>query len=276
MREVIDPASIPVEVPFFRVAFGHKTPMFTEIFRRGVDLSQALDYLDFLKPNASSLNVVSAGCSVGAEVDSIIAIHKNTPTDTRLTVTGIDNNPLAVSRADEARYLVPLKLQSDSVLKKYVETLTDFGFESDFKVKRRLRGFMKFHRGYFDVSAAAVRAGHEVNFIQHDLSNGPYQPGEADAVFANNILFHFKPDEATVVLKSLAMMLKDSAMLSIGDKKDTPMGPGIGSDTAMRANTAEVSLHDWLEDNQPMLESEFGLQPKRYGTYGQPTIFARG
>jgi chemotaxis methyl-accepting protein methylase len=109
----------------------------------------------------------------------------------------------------------------------------------------------------FRVSAASVRAGHRVRFIEHDLSEALPRKEPADLILANNLLPHLRrPGTLQPVVRNLAELLADRGVFSFGEdssQKDTPE----------------------TEKAASLLREEFDLRPLLNGTAGQPVIFGR-
>ncbi|HSW75054.1 MAG TPA: hypothetical protein VLG16_04270 [Candidatus Saccharimonadales bacterium] len=62
------------------------------------------------------LRVISAGCSFGAEADTVLALaHKNMP-NRRVAVLGLDYNPLTLEAARTGSYLLRNSLEGAKVL----------------------------------------------------------------------------------------------------------------------------------------------------------------
>ncbi len=258
------PCPIDVESPTLSDCGGigvRGTNTLTMLFREDCVLEEALQQLYKSNPESSPLSVVSAGCSVGAEADSLIALHSQSGFGGRLAVTGFDISPVAVKAANTGRYFLPASVaQDEDVFAKTRSTLTDYGFTPDFHNIHRspdlYRG-TRSSRGYYQIGATSLRAGHEVVFTEHDLAEEAPLKGTAHLVVANNVLYHLSPERATRALQNIATILTQNGVLNLGDI------------------TLSERTSPWVERNVELLEEEFNLKPIVFGPIDQPVMFAR-
>lgn len=272
MKSIEIPFSLSVDVPSTNdgeSVIADEVPMISALFRDRTHLGAALVETYGRNGGADRLLAISAGCSVGAEVDTELALHSKLGRGAELDITGLDFNPRALARAKLGRYYVPNWVALQRNFLDQVRLLESYGFDVDLTTEYpigRILGIVK----HFQVNSARVRAGHDVEFKQHDLRL-PLPTPPADLITANNLLFHFHPTVATEVVRNLADGLAENGVLSVGDSDDYSMGP----DHMNPELNGNHRFHPWLWQTAEMLEKDFGLGASRPGKWGQPTMFAR-
>lgn len=247
-------------------------PTETKLFRTECLLSECLEAV-YDRADGGELSAVSAGCSNGAEADSLLAVHDSSDYDGGLSVTGYDVNPLAIEKARAGQYFVLADYEKYRLSEEAKLALTALGFDCDFDNTHTFDapvGTADFHK----VESGSVREGHEVKFEVRDVSAGQPPATDVNLVLANNMLYHLEPEVATDVVNNLASLLSNNGVLSMGETPKsrylwTPMGRG------RYPGQKKMSLGDWLSETTANLEAEFGLQPIQYGRELKPTIFAK-
>jgi chemotaxis protein methyltransferase CheR len=253
MRQLHSPSPIEVEVPA-RHGARDSSPvsLYTELFRDGSFLPEALHLASERTAELPGLSVISAACSIGAEADSLLALYDKEDYKGEVVLEGHDINPLALKAARRGLYTV---LAGTSGMRDYQEVILgrlgfDISYEpygdSDTKDKSLLKA-----------DAAPVRSGHSVEFTEHDLMEPLPAAGQADLVLANNLLYHLSPERATRVLENLCRALSDNGVLSLGALtmcEETP----------------------WREATLRLLDQKFGLKPV-FSAAGEeiPVMFGR-
>ena len=248
------PQAIGIEVATEQtVGTENPCPTYTRLFRRGSCLEEALEQLYIRNVAAAELTVVSAGCSIGAEPDSLLALHNKSTFGGRLALLGVDINESALEAARQGSYTIPHALYNEERLQEAVETLTTYGFTVE--AASTALGAAGEKVAYV-VNSSGVRAGNRVNFTEHDLAGEAPLDVAAGLVVANNVLYHLGPTRAKQAIRNLAGMLSENGVLSVGE--DTLIEP-----------------IEWTGDIAGILTSEFDLQPVVRGVVGQPIMFAR-
>ncbi len=259
----IAPLSIHVEHPVRKLNPEDTTrgvPTFTILFRKTNLLDDVLGKVHDRIGEGSDFSVDSVACSVGAEVDSLLALQNRSQHKGQIAIRGFDINPSAIVQAQEGKYNVRKRSANKRLEQIYLES----------------RGFSTYTReyafGYFVADAAPVRQGNQVEFEEANLVAEAPVVETSDLVLANNVLYHLKPHRANRFIYNAARMLNDRGILSIGDFHHegalvTQMG-GSSEDNVIR-------LREWLVEAAFVLDREFDLKPIAFGVGGQPTMFAR-
>jgi chemotaxis methyl-accepting protein methylase len=230
--------------------------MITALFRDGTYLEEALALAVERAEDTERLSVISAGCSIGAEADSILALHSLMGYEGRVDIIGYDINGLALQMARRGVHELTRHKGGDPAyaterLESAAQALTDLGFGIGHDVQD--------HGGNNEttpvtVDAAPLRAGHTVRFAEHDLGNPLPRTRPANLILANNMLTYCRDNYETVA-RNLAGMLADRGVLSFGS--------------------------DGLPDGIPQTETivhalqDFDMQPIFHGEEGQRVMFGR-
>lgn len=218
------------------------------------------------KGDNPELRVVSAGCSTGTEIDSMLALIKRSGREERIVMKGWDINEYALLAARAGRHYVPLNVPGrpfEWEPDELGDTLREYGFEvSQSGQARRRPGYL--------ADSAPVRQDHGVEFVQCDLSEGVPAGKPADLIMANNMLYHLTTKKAEDVIRHLAASLAEHGVLSIGDTEYgyIPMKNGHGS-------TFRITYGEWLLKTVDSLYRESGVEPIASGLKGLPTMFAK-
>lgn len=248
MRELVAPE--PINVTFPEPDAEGSTQIWsmqTALFRRNTYLSEALRMA--YERSGQDLSVVSAGCSIGAEADSILALHRAEGYEGELSIRGYDLNRLAIEMAKEGAYKVLAMWQLSDLTQ---EALQALGFATSYAgLEDNAMGEPR-HR--IDVDAAPLRAEYDVGFAEHDLTKRLPSEG-VDLVLANNVLHKIPIDSIRTVIRNLCGALTESGLLSV----DT-----------VSLNELDPRTQGAME----VLEEEFGMVPLMV-SQSNPVILGR-
>lgn len=227
----------------------------TELFRPDTQLNDALELaLPAVNPN-EYFRVISAGCSFGPEIDSVLGtMQYNTTQPT--AVFGIAFNPLAVEAAQSGRYRMVASLATCH--KRYHEAGFDFEQTMD-TIGFRFQ-YDPAHPGRCILDTNELRSQHHVAVREHDLTERLPINQLAHVVLCNNVLFHFRPETAETIAHNLAEYVTPGGILSFGGKP---------ARQRMEANTG-MPHGEWLHSMGKKL-AEQGLEP---ALYSQDVAFA--
>lgn len=153
------------------------------------------------KAAGATLNLAILGCSIGAEIYSILSTLRGARPDLKVNVWAVDNSAEVLSLARQAVYTSQLcELVGESIFERMTEREFDELFESDGKLARVrpwLREGISWHLG--DASdPGLVRV-----------------TGPQDMVVASNFLCHMRPVEAENCLRNLARLVKRGGHLFV-------------------------------------------------------------
>ncbi len=190
----------------------HFVPMTTNLFPAGSYLPEAFGLASEMSVNPEHLRVIFAGCSDGAEIDSSLAIQQRIGYKGRLAVEGYDINHLAIKAAKTGRHTISRALAN---MDQRQQELHELGFDTFYEMDDR-SGRDIVPQCYLIADANRLRDGHQVKFTEHDLTEPLPFTGEADLVFANNLLFHFTPERAMAILVNLGQTMSKNGVLSLG------------------------------------------------------------
>lgn len=248
MTELLTPIPISVKAANIEVSSQYCSTR-TDLFRAGTYLPAGLRETYDRNPGKEVLRIRSVGCSIGAEADSITAIHNKLGHGETLDLLGLDINREAVAAAREGVYRAPVYNEGHT---RYIaEILEEYGF--GFNVDRSQKELWR--RAYY-IDGNPVREGHSVQFAVHDITREPADSPPADLVLANNVLYHLGPVRSVRAVRNLASMLSPNGVLSID--YETMLEP-----------------IQWRGDITGVLAREFGMQPIKYSSAAQPVMFAR-
>lgn len=216
-----------------------------------------------------SLTIVSAGCSTGAEIDTILSYHAmSAQSGVLLALHGIDASKRAIDKAESAQHTLPSTYygirSNPTTLSEAEAALKAGGFKTTYIPKGWVSEWVFERGGYLIADSSDLRARHEVTFTHADLTSEAPEEENADIAFIDNVLYHLQPLAATKLLRNTASMLNpDAAVLSLGS-----MGNGWASSRRMGrpGDYSSVSYRDWVSFAEPILFNEFGMQ--RVEMYG--------
>ncbi len=192
---------------------------------------------------------MSAACSLGAEADSLLALHGERGYPGRLAIRGYDINPYVIAAAQEGMHT----LNGNSSTRPPEQELHSLGFTIGYRETRR--SFVP--RYCLQANAASLREGHDLTFAEHDVSHDIPLDHPADLILANNLLYHLSAEKAARVLHNLAETLSEKGVL------------GVGAGTF----ASDSPLED--EKFTRMLDREWGLKPLYYHSDYAPVLFGR-
>lgn len=262
---------VPLGVPL-SLQYGETraVPMVTALFRTASRLPTALREVYARTQEGEQITVVSAGCSTGAELDSVMALHNASGRANQLVAVGLDVGHTAISAAQQAAHYVRSTVGMESVLRRRMRTLDEYGFV---QVGASQKAYGRHsHGGYQQISSGQVRAGHNVAFEVDDLTvNKPRLQGGAHLVLAKNILYHLEPHEADSVATSLAEMVGERGVLSI----DTPNDWLLQRDIGRHQQRSGLKYGVWLTQTANRWAETYGLVPIQRDITGVPVAFAR-
>jgi chemotaxis protein methyltransferase CheR len=153
------------------------------------------------KPGGSTLNIAIIGCSIGAEIYSILSTIRAARPDLNVSVCAVDNSAEVLKVAKEAVYTSQL---CDFVGSSIFERMTDMEFGEMFEGDRR---------------EARVRSWIRDGISWHLGDAG--DPGlmrvlgPQDIVVASNFLCHMEPAEAENCLRNMAGIAKPGGYLFV-------------------------------------------------------------
>jgi chemotaxis methyl-accepting protein methylase len=153
------------------------------------------------KAEGSTLNLAILGCSIGAEIYTILLTLRSARPDLKMSVWAVDNSAEVLRIASDAIYTNELSdLVGSAIFERMTEREFEELFESDggvARVRPWIREGINWHLG---------GAG-DPNLI---CVTGPQ-----DIVLANNFLCHMKPAEAEDCLRNLARIVKRGGYLLV-------------------------------------------------------------
>jgi chemotaxis methyl-accepting protein methylase len=181
----------------------------TEIFRYPYFLFRLMSLAASRQQPEQQFRAVSLGCSVGAEVDSILAFGNQLGIRS-MKVTGVDisDSVLDVARKGEYAALLPVRPTDERV-----RSLRNYGFEVQW-------GTDHWDEGYsHTVRATELRKGHDVDFVNHDISqDGPLEGEEksVDLITAHT-MFQYVPEERrSRFTQAVIAMARTEGIISLG------------------------------------------------------------
>lgn len=228
----------------------HQVPTVTFLFREDTMLAEALRLgveAYQIEPSEKPFHVLSVGCSYGAEIDTAIAyLTREVPELGRLSLTGIDINPVVLEAATEAKYVISAAAVASSEL-----DLVEHGFTVESSNGR-----------IHHVNSEQLRAGHDVNFIQADMRRPVgLADQDADLVLCNNVLYHLTPQDATDVVWNAVDNMAVGGIMS---------WEYMGLDSTMKDN--KTTYTDWRIEMGKVLADD-GITPIKFNEYGAPYMF---
>ncbi|HEX5744586.1 MAG TPA: hypothetical protein VFX84_04025 [Candidatus Saccharimonadales bacterium] len=226
-------------------------PYRTELFRRDARQAETLDFILGRIPRDSGLSAVIAGCSIGAEADSLLSLYDRSGREGRAEVVGLDASRTAVEAARRGLYRLYNHIifgSEEDVAGKRVLDEEEFLADMGFTTSREHNEHPTFSAASIIVDAAPVRQGHAVRFVAHDAAEPLPVSGEVDLAQASNLLYHLDADRAIRIARNMADILADRGVLSFGS---------VGSYYFNKETKApmEAALYD-----------DFGLEPVAIAT----------
>lgn len=200
------------------------------------------------RPEASALNVAVLGCSIGAEIYSILLTIRSARPDLDVRVCAVDNSTEVLQVAKEAVYT---SQTSDFVGSSIFERMTEAEFAEMFEGDRREPKVRSW-----------IRAG--ISWHLGDACDPELRRtlGPQDIVVASNFLCHMQPSAAENCLRSIAGIVRRGGYLFV-----------TGIDLDVRANVARdlhwqpvPELIEEIHDGDPSVRQDWpcawwGLEP---------------
>jgi chemotaxis methyl-accepting protein methylase len=246
------------------------TPVYTELFRAECLLPEALQAAYERRGEGSEMRIVSAGCSTGQEVDSLLAHIKRSAWSGQVAMRGWDINEYAIIAARSGRYFMHLDMPGKPEWEgeELERVLDEYGFEYTPGKVSRPAGTRERPNSYL-IDAAPVRQGSDLEFMQCDLSEEVPAGTPADLITANNMLHHLTTQKAEAVIQNLAHNLGEGGVLSVGDT-DYGYIPMKGS-----SGSYETTYGEWLLGIVDSVCSESGIELIASNPKDLPTMFAK-
>lgn len=242
-------------------------PNQTSLFRGDSFLHEVLALTYETTGKSSDLTFVSAGSSIGAEADTILALHNQNVADRGATLRGFDTSYICTNKARRGAYALTPRISGAqlgiTLMHDEAEHIREYGFRTEFVSAGWLCDKVFDTAGHYLIDSSDVREGHDVRFQVADLTEIAPLDGKADMIVANNVLYHQTPRRATKFVEKLGEMLGNKGVLSLGSVSDTMQKQ------VMRGNNPAESMTygRWLGGTVKMLETEFGLE---YRTMNKP------
>jgi chemotaxis methyl-accepting protein methylase len=153
------------------------------------------------KTEGSTLNIAVLGCSIGAEVYSILSTIRAAPPNLKVRVCAVDNSAEVLKVAKEAVYTSKI---CDFVGSSIFERMTEAEFGEMFEGDRREARVRSW-----------IREG--ISWYLSDASDPGLRRvlGPQDMVVASNFLCHMEPSEAENCLRNIAGIVKPGGYLFV-------------------------------------------------------------
>lgn len=214
---------------------------YTILFREGTEIDKVFDMVaDRSRPNGSPLHVISAGCSYGAEVDTVLALaHKYLPGT--VEITGVDSSETALREAKLARYRISPSI--GAAIAKYsaqsydfFATMQEYGLDAQVLDKNGCSSVL---------SSERLRSSHRVTWRSGNLASDAMTELPADLILCNNVIYHYYEDIplANAITANLGSNLASGGILSFG------------------ANLSHAGMDDWVRNQATPLLAEQGIVP---------------
>jgi chemotaxis protein methyltransferase CheR len=200
------------------------------------------------KPKGATLDIAILGCSIGAEIYSILCVVRRARPDLLVNAWAVDNSAEVLSVARQGVYTSDLcDLVGASIFERMTERESDELFERDgnlARVRPWLQEGISWHLG-----DAADPALTRITGLQ-------------DIVLASNFLCHMQPNEAERCLRNLARLVKPGGYLFV-----------TGVDLDIRAKVASelgwrpvLELIEEIHEGDPSVRQDWpckwwGLEP---------------
>jgi len=200
------------------------------------------------KPQGSTLNIAVLGCSIGAEIYSILLTTRTARPDLNICMCAVDNSAEVLQVAKEATYTAQI---CDFVGEAIFARMTDAEFAEMFEGDRR---------------EARVRPWLREGISWHLSDAG--DPGlvsvlgPQDMVVASNFLCHMGPSEAENCLRNIAGIVKPEGYLFVTGI-DLDVRGKVARDLCLRP---VLELIDEIHEGDPVLRRDWpfawwGLEP---------------
>jgi chemotaxis methyl-accepting protein methylase len=200
------------------------------------------------KPHGSTLNIAVLGCSIGAEVYSILSTIRMARPDINVRICALDNSAEVLQIAKDAVYTAQIcDFVGESIFERMTEAEFAEMFEGD-RHKARVRSWL--------------REG--ISWHQHDAGDpGLIQVlGPQDMAVASNFLCHMEPPEAENCLRNITRIVKPGGHLFITGV-DLDVRTKVARDLCLRPVS---ELIEEIHEGDPVLRRDWpfawwGLEP---------------
>jgi chemotaxis methyl-accepting protein methylase len=226
--------------------------MRTALFRAGVNLPEAFDAAADTLGTGDEFSFISAGCSIGAEADSVLAHYRAAGGKGAVRARGYDVSERAVEAARGAAHVA--SRQRYKRPEPVVAALEPLGFEIEI-CDEAVRDDPN-QKLYAIIKTGALREGHDVHFQRQNLWEPMDDSGKAHLILANHLLYHLEAAQAVQVVRNLSTALRHGGILSFD------------------AYTAFVDTRR-AQSFTEVLAGELAMEPVYYGNRGMPTMFRR-
>ncbi len=245
----------PLTRNLYEIAAASSVTPQSELFRPDTRLSDVLDIALQRTDPDKRFQVVSAGCSFGAEIDSILAtVQYNSPRPT--AVLGVDSNPRAIKAAKTGQYQMTQGLMG--YRRSYAKAGLDF-HETMEQIHFKFSPD-EHNPGLHTLDTNSLRQQHQIEVMEGDLADRLPTNDLAQVVMCNNVLFHLSPNTAEGIANNLAQHVALEGILSFGAN---PAQKGMEANKGMDYLT-------WLQQMGTQLEQQ-GMEPV---LYSQDVAFA--
>ena len=194
------------------------------------------------KPHGSTLNIAVLGCSVGAEIYSILSTIRAARPDLNVRMSAVDNSAEVLKVAQEAVYTSQI---CEFVGKSIFERMTEAEFGEMFEGDRREARVRPWIRE--GISWHLRDAGDPE--LMRDL-------GPQDMVVASNFLCHMEPSEAENCLRNIAGIVKPGGYLFVTGI-DLDVRTKVARDLCLRP---VPELIEEIHEGDPVLRRDWPFQ----------------
>lgn len=255
------PEEIEVQYRGFDPRTPASIPLDTFLFRGDAGLPELIDCVAERKGESAEITVYSMPSSVGAEGDSVCALYNLRGWGGRIALRGADIEPVAVRAAQTGHY--DTAWARFSTLQKQKSILDASGFKIV-----RTHQYGKNTYGYHEIDSSPVREGHDVAFMQADLTRQLNVDKKADLVLVNNFLYWLNTDQATAALETIVPLVATAGIISFGKIIDRGMIMYTGTGE-------ETDYSSWVNNEAIPLLSEYGVVPLYNPGLAALTVFKK-
>lgn len=188
----------------------------TALFRESSCLPHVLELAHAFVDEPKDLSVVSAGCSFGAEVDSVLALCNKDERFEHVSIHGLDIEAFFIRAAKLGLYAA---FMSKEELVELAPELESMGFGCD----RDIHAEAMFpHDDWTEsrvlIESEIVRRGHDVSFNVCDLSGDKVAPTKpADLLICNNLFYYLGLSGQAPLAANLDRLAGEECVLSLGE-----------------------------------------------------------
>lgn len=231
------PVSFPREGYVDHEGGTYGVPCVTDIFRRGLELPEfALTVKDRFT-DKEQVNVMSIGCSVGAEVFAMAALLQHLRVSS-VSLLGLDIRPDVIEIAKTGVLTTP-KIHGENARRLARKTLETYGFGIEQTKEVMYQAGEEWHGIKIDdeppvpadvhtIDSRMVTDGYNVEFRVHNPAvQGPVKDFRPDAVLINNLLYQVPQNVYTKILEGVAETMNRDGVMCINGGFFEPLGDGI-------------------------------------------------